>query len=214
MMGKVSVSLLSSDLAHLADACNMINASDAWSIHMDIMDGVFVPNISYGFPVIEAVSRYSKKILDAHLMTVDPSRYYQRYRDLGISWLTVHWETCPHLNRDLQEIRRLGMRSGVSINPATPVCQLEQAVHYADLVLIMSVNPGFGGQVFIPESLEKIRELKEMRTRKNLDFLIQVDGGINDKNATELYEAGADILVAGNYIFKAEDPLAAIRAII
>jgi len=191
-MGKVSVSLLSSDLAHLADACNMINASDAWSIHMDIMDGVFVPNISYGFPVIEAISRFSKKTLDAHLMTVDPSRYYQRYRDSGISWLTVHWETCPHLNRDLQE----------------------QAVHYADLVLIMSVNPGFGGQVFIPESLEKIRELKEMRTRKNLDFLIQVDGGINDKNASELYEAGADILVAGNYIFKAEDPLAAIRAII
>jgi ribulose-phosphate 3-epimerase len=213
-MGKVSVSLLSSDLAHLADACNMINASKAWSIHLDIMDGVFVPNISYGFPVIEAVSRYSQKPLDAHLMTVDPSRYYKRYRDLGISWLTVHWETCPHLNRDLQEIRRLGMRSGVSINPGTPVCQLEQAVHYADLVLVMSVNPGFGGQEFIPESLNKIRDLKEMRMQKNLDFLIQVDGGINEKNASELYQYGADILVAGNYVFAAKDPLAAIEAIL
>jgi ribulose-phosphate 3-epimerase len=213
-MGKVSVSLLSSDFAHLADSCKMINQTNAWSIHLDIMDGVFVPNISYGFPFIEAVSRYSKKPLDAHLMTVDPSRYYQRYRDLGINWLTVHWETCPHLNRDLQEIRRLGMKSGIAVNPATPVSHLEQAVHYADLVLVMSVNPGFGGQVFIPESLKKISELKEMRTRKDLDFLIQVDGGINDTNAPELYKHGADILVAGNYVFQAEDPAAAIEAII
>lgn len=213
-MGKVSVSLLSSDFAHLADSCKMINQTNAWSIHLDIMDGVFVPNISYGFPFIEAVSRYSKKPLDAHLMTVAPSRYYQRYRDLGINWLTVHWETCPHLNRDLQEIRRLGMKSGIAVNPATPVSHLEQAVHYADLVLIMSVNPGFGGQVFIPESLEKISELKEMRTRKDLDFLIQVDGGINDTNAPELYKHGADILVAGNCVFQAEDPAAAIEAII
>jgi len=206
-MGKIAVSVLSSDLGHLADSCRMINRSEAWSVHLDVMDGVFVPNISYGFPVIEAIARNMEKPMDAHLMTVEPWRYYQRYKELGIEWLTVHYETCPHLNRDLQEIRRLGMKAGVALNPSTPVSFLEQAVHYADLVLIMSVNPGFGGQKFIPESLEKIENLHRMREEKKLGFLIQVDGGVNATNAHILYEKGADILVAG------KDPLAAIRAI-
>ncbi|MBP6867453.1 MAG: ribulose-phosphate 3-epimerase [Bacteroidales bacterium] len=212
-MGKVAVSMLASDFGHLAKSCHMINSSSAWSFHLDVMDGVFVPNISYGFPIIQAIARYAKKPMDAHLMTVEPSRYYQRYRNLGVEWLTVHYETCPHLNRDLQEIRRLGMKAGVALNPATPVSVLEQAVHYADLVLVMSVNPGFGGQVFIEESLEKISRLHRIRQEKGLCFVIQVDGGINDTNARLLYQIGADILVAGNYVFNSKDPLAAINAI-
>ena len=212
-MGKVAVLMLSADFGHLADSCRMVNQSIAWSIHLDVMDGVFVPNISYGFPVIQAIARYARKPMDAHLMTVEPSRYYERYRELGVEWLTVHYETCPHLNRDLQEIRRLGMKAGIALNPATPVSVLEQAVYSADLVLVMSVNPGFGGQAFIEESLEKINRLDRIRKEKGLDFLIQVDGGINDSNARILYENGADILVAGNYVFKSPDPLAAITAI-
>ncbi|MDD2289356.1 MAG: ribulose-phosphate 3-epimerase [Bacteroidales bacterium] len=212
-MGKVAVSMLSSDFGHLADSCHMVNSSSAWSFHLDVMDGVFVPNISYGFPIIQAIARYAKKPMDAHLMTVEPSRYYQRYKDLGVEWLTVHFETCPHLNRDLQEIRRLGMKAGVALNPATPVSVLEQAVHYADLVLVMSVNPGFGGQVFIEESVEKINRLHGIRQEKGLSFVIQVDGGINGSNARTLYQNGADILVAGNYVFNSKDPLAAINAI-
>lgn len=212
-MGKVAVSMLSADFGHLADSCRMVNQSIAWSIHLDVIDGVFVPNISYGFPVIQAIARYARKPMDAHLMTVEPSRYYERYRELGVEWLTVHYETCPHLNRDLQEIRRLGMKAGIALNPATPVSVLEQAVYSADLVLVMSVNPGFGGQAFIEESLEKINRLDRIRKEKGLDFLIQVDGGINDSNARILYENGADILVAGNYVFKSPDPLAAITAI-
>jgi len=191
----------------------MVNESPAWGFHLDIMDGVFVPNISYGFPVIEAIAKLAKKPLDAHLMVVEPSRYYQRYKDSGIDWLTVHYEACPHLNRDLQEIRRLGMKAGIALNPATPVSLLDQAIYYADLVLIMSVNPGFGGQAFIESSYEKIEQLNRMRNEKHLDFLIQVDGGIQDGNAGKLYEKGADILVAGNYVFKAKDPIAAISAI-
>jgi ribulose-phosphate 3-epimerase len=185
----------------------------AQGFHLDIMDGVFVPNISYGFPVIEAIAKHAKKPLDAHLMVVEPSRYYQRYKDSGIDWLTVHYEACPHLNRDLQEIRRLGMKAGIALNPATPVSLLDQAIYYADLVLIMSVNPGFGGQAFIESSYEKIEQLNRMRNEKHLDFLIQVDGGIQDGNAGKLYKKGADILVAGNYVFKAKDPIAAISAI-
>ena len=212
-MGKVAVSMLSADFGHLADSCRMVNQSIAWSIHLDVMDGVFVPNISYGFPVIQAIARYARKPMDAHLMTVEPSRYYERYRELGVEWLTVPYETCPHLNRDLQEIRRLGMKAGIALNPATPVSVLEQAVYSADLVLVMYVKPGFGGQAFIEESLEKINRLDRIRKEKGLDFLIQVDGGINDSNARILYENGADILVAGNYVFKSPDPLAAITAI-
>ncbi len=212
-MGKVSVSMLSANFGNLAQSCQMVNESAAWGYHLDIMDGVFVPNISYGFPVIEAIASYAKKPLDAHLMTVEPWRYYEQYRKVGIDWLTVHYEACPHLNRDLQEIRRLGMKAGVSINPATPVSVLEQAVYYADLVLIMSVNPGFGGQAFIETSYEKIEQLCRMREEKNLHFLIQVDGGVNESRAKILYEKGADILVAGSYVFSAKDPTAAILAI-
>ena len=212
-MGKVSVSLLSSDFGYLADACRMVNGSRAWSLHLDAMAGVFVPNTSYGFPVIEAIARNAEKPMDAHLMTVEPSRYYQQYKDLGIEWLTVHYETCPHLNRDLQEIRRLGMKAGIALNPSTPVSVLEQAVHYADLVLIMSVNPGFGGQVFLKETYKKIQQLCLLRKEQHLGFMIQVDGGVNDTNSDELYRAGADILVAGNYVFSAKEPLAAINAI-
>ncbi|MFY9116269.1 MAG: ribulose-phosphate 3-epimerase [Bacteroidales bacterium] len=212
-MRRVSVSILSSDFSHLAQSCQMVNESPAWGFHLDIMDGVFVPNISYGFPIIEAIASQAGKPLDAHLMTVEPSRYFERYKKAGIDWLTVHYETCPHLNRDLQEIRRLGMKAGVAINPATPVSLLEQAVHYADLVLIMSVNPGFGGQAFIETSYDKIELLRNMRKEKNLDFLIQVDGGVNAERAEALYKRGVDILVAGNYVFSAKDPIKAIEAI-
>ncbi len=197
--------MLSADFGCLQQECEFVNDSRADWFHLDVMDGVFVPNISFGFPVLKSIAKYARKPMDAHLMIVNPSQFYARFQQLGVEWLTVHYEACPHLSRDLQAIRHLGMKAGVSLNPANPVCLLENALPYTDMVLIMSVNPGFGGQEFIPESLHKIAQLKALRQKMNLSFLIEVDGGVCAENAADLYNAGADVLVAGHSVFASED---------
>ena len=207
----IAPSILSSDFANIQRDVEMINCSGAELIHLDIMDGLFVPNISYGFPVIEAIARHQKKEMDAHLMIVDPDRYISRFAGLGVKWLSVHYEACNHLNRTINLIRSEGMKAGVAINPHTPVSALEYIIEYCDFILIMSVNPGFGAQSFITNSYRKIEQAKEMILSKGLSTLIEVDGGVNIENAPKLRNAGADILVAGNAIFSTPDPLEAIR---
>lgn len=206
----IAPSLLSADFGNLNRDIEMINSSEADWFHLDIMDGVFVPNISFGFPVVEQVSRVAHKPLDVHLMIVDPDRYLEKFKAAGANLLTVHYEACPHLHRTLSQIRRLGMKAGVSINPHTSVELLNDILEETDLVLIMSVNPGFGGQKFIKNSIQKITRLKEMITQKGYNVLIEVDGGVDLNNAAALYNAGADVLVAGNAVFKAENPSEAI----
>jgi len=191
----------------------MLNGSAAEWLHLDVMDGVFVPNISFGFPIMEQVARQTTLRLDAHLMIVDPDRYLERFVALGLHVLTVHYEACTHLHRTLSRIRELGALAGIAINPHTPVCLLESILPYTDLVLIMSVNPGFGGQSFIPNTLDKIRALRTMAERLNPELIIEVDGGVNVQNAGALYDAGATALVAGNAVFKSPDPLQTIRAL-
>lgn len=203
---KVSPSLLSADFGHLEDEINIINASDATYIHIDIMDGVFVPNISFGFPVMKYIKEASLKPLDVHLMIVEPQKFVNEVKASGAELMTVHYETCPHLHRVVQQIKSAGMKAGVALNPATPVCMLADIICDIDVVLVMSVNPGFGGQKFIWHSLDKIRELKELIVRKGSNALIEVDGGVNDIVGKELGAAGADIVVAGNYVFKSSDP--------
>lgn len=203
---KVSPSLLSADFGHLEDEINIINASDATYIHIDIMDGVFVPNISFGFPVMKYIKEASLKPLDVHLMIVEPQKFVNEVKASGAELMTVHYETCPHLHRVVQQIKSAGMKAGVALNPATPVCMLADIICDIDVVLVMSVNPGFGGQKFIWHSLDKIRELKELIARKGSNALIEVDGGVNDIVGKELGAAGADIVVAGNYVFKSSDP--------
>lgn len=207
----VSPSLLSADFANLARDVEMINQSKADWLHMDIMDGVFVPNISFGIPVMEAVYALSKKPLDVHLMIVQPERYIEAFKKAGAHILNVHYEASPHLHRTVQSIHQHGMLAGVTLNPHTPVYVLEEIIPDLDLVLIMSVNPGFGGQQFIENSYDKVRRLKELILKRNSKALIEVDGGVNDKNAAALYEAGADVLVAGSYVFKSPDPKKAIQ---
>ena len=202
----VSPSLLSANFLHLERDLTMLNQSEAEWLHLDVMDGVFVPNISFGFPIIEQVARLSTLKLDAHLMIVDPDRYLERFVALGLHVLTVHYEACTHLHRTLTRIRELGAMAGVAINPHTPVCLLENILPYTDLVLVMSVNPGFGGQSFIPNTLDKIRDLRALSDRLNPTLIIEVDGGVNTKNARDLYTAGANALVAGNAVFKSENP--------
>ena len=202
----VSPSLLSANFLHLERDLTMLNQSEAEWLHLDVMDGVFVPNISFGFPIIEQVARLSTLRLDAHLMIVDPDRYLDRFVALGLHVLTVHYEACTHLHRTLTRIRELGAMAGVAINPHTPVCLLENILPYTDLVLVMSVNPGFGGQSFIPNTLDKIRDLRVLSDRLNPKLIIEVDGGVNTKNARDLYTAGANALVAGNAVFKSENP--------
>ncbi|HNV81739.1 MAG TPA: ribulose-phosphate 3-epimerase, partial [Tenuifilaceae bacterium] len=181
--------------------------------HLDIMDGVFVPNISFGFPVIEHIAKLAKKPLDVHLMIVEPDKFLERFSDVGANILTVHWEACTHLHRTLSRIRQLGMKAGVSLNPHTPVELLDDILQEADLVLIMSVNPGFGGQKFIERSMSRISRLREMIDKGGYSTLIEVDGGVGTHNAAELYAAGANVLVAGNAVFKSENPAETIRAI-
>lgn len=206
-------SILSADFGNLNRDIEIVNRGDADSFHLDIMDGVFVPNISYGFPIIKSIARKAEKPMDAHLMIIDPDRYLSNFKDLGVKFLSVHYEACTHLHRTVQAIRSLEMKAGVALNPHTPVLLLEDIVRDLDFVLVMSVNPGFGGQSFIENSLEKIARLKELILKKNPNCLIEVDGGVNAENAGELARAGADILVAGNAVFGAPDPLEAMQVI-
>jgi len=205
--------MLAADFANLQHDIELINSSDADFFHLDIMDGVFVPNISFGIPVVKAVKRIASKPLDVHLMIVEPERYLHKFRDAGADMLTVHVEACRHLHRTIQEIRELGMKAGVTLNPHTPASSLEEIIPFVDMVLIMSVNPGFGGQQFIETSYEKIRKIKSLIQASGSYALIEADGGIDLGNAARLYEAGVDILVAGTAIFKAIDPVAAIHAL-
>ncbi|HMI08491.1 MAG TPA: ribulose-phosphate 3-epimerase [Flavobacterium sp.] len=202
----IAPSVLAADFANLQRDIEMINNSQADWFHIDIMDGVFVPNISFGMPVLEAISRHAKKTIDVHLMIVDPDRYIRTFADLGANNLTVHYEACTHLHRTLQAIKAEGMKAGVALNPHTNVNVLEDVINDIDLVCMMSVNPGFGGQSFIEHTYKKIRQLKEIITRNGASTLIEIDGGVTSKNAVQLVEAGADVLVAGNFVFKAENP--------
>lgn len=209
----IAPSILAADFGNLARDIQMVNASEAEWIHLDIMDGVFVPNISYGFPVVSAIAKEAKKVLDAHLMIVDPDRYVENFAKLGVEYLSVHYEACTHLHRSLQNIRNLGMKAGVALNPHTPVHLLEDILEECDYVLLMSVNPGFGGQKFIENAVKKVATLKEMILKRNLQTLIEVDGGVNRHNAPILAKAGADALVAGSSVFSAQDPMAEIIAL-
>ena len=210
---KVSPSLLSADFGNIQRDVEMLNASVADMIHLDVMDGVFVPNISFGFPVIKAVQKTTQKPLDVHLMIVEPQKYVSQVRDCGAEILNVHYEVCPHLHRTIQQIKQAGMKAAVTLNPATPVSMLEDIITEVDMVLLMSVNPGFGGQSFIPNSLKKVCQLRELITQSGSNALIEVDGGVNMETGAQLAKAGADILVAGNFVFSAPDPIATIEAL-
>lgn len=209
----IAPSILAADFGNLARDIQMVNRSEAEWIHLDIMDGVFVPNISYGFPVVSAIAKEAKKVLDAHLMIIDPDRYVENFAKMGVEYLSVHYEACTHLHRSLQNIRNLGMKAGVALNPHTPVHLLEDILEECDYVLLMSVNPGFGGQKFIENAVKKVSVLKEMILKRGLQTLIEVDGGVNRHNAPILAAAGADALVAGSSVFNAPDPLAEIIAL-
>jgi ribulose-phosphate 3-epimerase len=206
----VSPSLLAADFGNLEDDVMMINRSDADWLHLDIMDGVFVPNISFGFPVIKAIKKVAAKPLDVHLMIVDPDRYLNQFAEAGANILTVQYEACVHLHKTVTEIRNLGMKAGVAINPHTPVSLLKNILPSIDLVLIMTVNPGFGGQIFIKESLNKVAELRKMIDAGRYSILIEVDGGIDTANAYNLVEAGVNVLVAGSSVFSSKDPVRTI----
>jgi ribulose-phosphate 3-epimerase len=206
MSYRIAPSILSADFANLQSDIEMINRSQADWFHVDVMDGVFVPNISFGMPVVKAVHKHATKPLDVHLMIVDPDRYIKEFKACGAEVLTVHYEACTHLHRTLQAIRVEGMKAGVAINPHTPVSVLIDILNDVDLVLLMSVNPGFGGQSFIENTFNKLSQLKTMREERGLSFLIEVDGGVNDTNAAKLIHAGADVLVAGNYVFASSNP--------
>lgn len=206
----LSPSLLSADFGNLQRDIEMLNGSQCDWLHVDVMDGIFVPNISFGQPVVKHIKKHAQKPLDVHLMIMDPGRYVADFRDAGADILTVHYEACTHLDRTLHAIKDAGMRCGVVLNPHTPVALLEDTVQICDMVLLMSVNPGFGGQKFIDNTYNKVRQLRELLERKNPDCLIEVDGGVNTSNAPLLRDAGADVLVAGNAVFKSADPLQTI----
>ncbi|MBP5326605.1 MAG: ribulose-phosphate 3-epimerase [Bacteroidales bacterium] len=205
-MKMISPSLLSADFGNLQRDIEMLNQSQCDWLHVDVMDGIFVPNISFGQPVVKHIKKHARKPLDVHLMIMDPGRYVADFRDAGADILTVHYEACTHLDRTLHAIKDAGMKCGVVLNPHTPVMLLEDSVQICDVVLLMSVNPGFGGQKFIENTVNKVRQLRDLCQRKNPDCLIEVDGGVNTTNAPLLFDAGADVLVAGNAVFKSENP--------
>lgn len=210
-MALIAPSLLSADFLNLGRDCKMLDESEADYFHLDVMDGRFVPNISYGMSIIKQIRKTTKKFFDVHLMILEPEKYAEAFRDAGADGLTVHIEACPHLHRNLQQIHSLGMKTGVAINPHTPVSSLRDIIQNVDLALVMSVNPGFGAQSFIPHSLEKIRELKKLITDSHANTKIEVDGGIYPDNAHAIVQAGADVLVAGNAVFSSANPAETIR---
>lgn len=209
-MAIVSPSLLAADFGNLQRELEMINESEADMLHLDIMDGVFVPNITFGLPILEMIRKHLKKPMDVHLMIVQPEKFIEHSKDLGIEMMTVHYEACVHIHRTLQDIHNAGMKAGVTLNPGTPICLLRDIIQDVDVVMVMSVNPGAGGQKFIMHSLDKVRELKKLIEETGSNALIEIDGGVNDKTGPMLIEAGADVLVAGSYVFGAKDPKAVI----
>lgn len=209
----IAPSILAADFANLQRDIEMVNTSDADWFHVDIMDGVFVPNISFGMPVLKAISKHATKTIDVHLMIVNPDQYIQTFADLGANILTVHQEACTHLHRTVQAIKATGMKAGIALNPHTPIAVLEDIITDVDLVCIMSVNPGFGGQSFIENTYKKIVQLKHLIEQSNAKTLIEIDGGVTDKNAHKLITAGADVLVAGSYVFKSDTPTETIKSL-
>ena len=211
MKTMVSPSFLSANFLSLQDDIDMLNSSEADWVHLDVMDGVFVPNISFGFPVIEAINKTCQKPLDVHLMIVNPEKYVAQTAKAGAMLMSVHAEACTHLHRTIQEIHAAGMKAGVALNPSTPLCMVEEVLHDADVILLMSVNPGFGGQTFIEQSVDKVRRLRQMIDTQGSHALIEVDGGVQAETAPRLVEAGANVLVSGSYIFKSANPAETIR---